>query len=197
MPVAGMIMIVVLMGVIMMAAHIARRIAPGRILVPRLGKAPRPRQVFGRHAPLRSVPRRSPAAPEAMSRGKCSRISRLIVRNSQHGAPLAMPGLDHGEKIAHRLGIHGIEWLVEQDQIRVLQQAPAQTAPAATGRQTACPGPGPQTLPARRPRARACTSALSAWRKPADQPAPVPKPSATRSNTRAGKCRSTSDCCGR
>jgi hypothetical protein len=101
-----------------------------------------------------------------------------------------------GEQVGAGARVDGVEGLVEQDQLRVLQQhAGEQHALELPDRQFA----DAPLLEARSPTAASASRAFS--RSGASIAPKAPRrgqwPSATRSSTPTGKLRSICDCCGR
>ena len=45
-----------------------------------------------------------------------------VVQGGQHGTALAVPALDQRQQVGRGFGVDGVEWFVEHDQSRVLQQ---------------------------------------------------------------------------
>ena len=104
------------MGMIM-----ALGLAPGRVLFPGLVEAAGAQQVFR----LQRFPGLAPCDRLARQQQRFGEILAHQVQIMDHhhdGAFLAMPALDQRDQVADRLGVDGVERLVEQDEVGVLQQ---------------------------------------------------------------------------
>src|SRR5215212_5291997 len=102
-------------------------LAPWRMIVPCLVKPPRSEEIAGHQhlagfSPCNRLPR------QEQRLGKMISDQFEIVQNHEHRALFPVPALDQLDEIAQRARIDGIERLIEQDQIGVLQEHPCKQA---------------------------------------------------------------------
>src|SRR5262245_53700185 len=92
-----------------------------RVLVPRLTKLPGFEQVLGGEDGLSFAPGNELAGQDQGPREVVADLVEVVQRRNDC-APLCMPLENQGDEIADRFRVNGSEWLIEQDDVGVLQQ---------------------------------------------------------------------------
>ena len=92
------------------------RLAPWRIVLPRLVEAPRPQKIVGPQRFGRAAPGDRPARQQE-SFGEILPDQVEVVHNHHHRPFLTVPPLDEGDQVAHRLGVDGVEWLFDRETV--------------------------------------------------------------------------------
>lgn len=96
------------------------RFTPRRIFLPRLVEMPRLPDVIR----LQDVGRRAKSNEFSCEEQRLREMlpyQLLVMENGQNSPPLSNPGLDHRQKIGHGALVDGVEWFIQQDQLRILQ----------------------------------------------------------------------------
>ena len=100
---------------------VAFRLAPRRVVVPCLVEAARAQQVFGLQR-FRGFPPGDRLARQKQRFGKMLVHEVEVVNGNHDRSLLAVPALDQRHQVDDRLGVDGVERLVEQDDLRILHQ---------------------------------------------------------------------------